>query len=152
MCLDFSMTGHFTQICRDRSNRLGCYVSTFELGEMLCTYMVCDYATTNVLYRPIYKSGAPGSECDSGMSDNYKGLCKVHEKYLTDSEEMTIELRNAQHAHAEATATASAHSSNGNANANADANANANAKPSPGGRPHETQNRKTKGLLSLLPI
>lgn len=90
--------------------------------------MVCNYATTNVLYRTIYNSGEPGTECTSGLSDNYVGMCSAKEKYPTDSQQMTAELQNATaHADAEATATANGNSSSAVAIAIAGASANASA-------------------------
>jgi hypothetical protein len=67
----------------DRTTEVGCGVSSYyEVfdGTTFKTYLVaCNYASTNMLTWPVYKSGPVASDCVGGADDVYPGLCKITE-------------------------------------------------------------------------
>lgn len=77
--------GHFTQIARDQSYKVGCSISQYveQRGgtTWYTVYYVCNYAVTNISNYPIYEKGAPASKCKTGPNAKYPGLCSVNEKY-----------------------------------------------------------------------
>lgn len=79
------MIGHFTQIVRDQSYKIGCSISQYveqKAGRTwYAVYYVCNYAVTNIINYPIYEQGAPASKCKTGNNAKYPGLCSANEKY-----------------------------------------------------------------------
>lgn len=74
--------GHFTQIARDVSFKVGCSVSQYlKEGGWYTTYYVCDYAVTNISGGPVYDEGATASKCKTGTNPKYPALCSESEKY-----------------------------------------------------------------------
>lgn len=74
--------GHFTQIARDVSFKVGCSISQYlKPGDWYTTYYVCDYAVTNVVGGQIYEEGPTASKCKTGTNPKYPGLCSENEKY-----------------------------------------------------------------------
>ncbi|XP_058839962.1 antigen 5 like allergen Cul n 1-like isoform X2 [Topomyia yanbarensis] len=70
--------GHFTQIISDRTVKIGCGMVTYKTynGDVWTNdYFVCNYSFTNIIGQPTYIKGAPGSQCVSGVSAVYPGLC-----------------------------------------------------------------------------
>lgn len=75
------VTGHFTVMVAELNVRVGCAAvkSSEDDWETLTT--ACNYATTNVVGRPIYRSGPAASKCTSGKNPKYSSLCSVNESY-----------------------------------------------------------------------
>ncbi|XP_028894690.2 antigen 5 like allergen Cul n 1-like [Zeugodacus cucurbitae] len=76
--------GHFTVMMADRNIRVGCAASTYdESGQPYKAFLfACNYATTNMINFPIYKScSVAASECKAGKNPKYTSLCSVSEKY-----------------------------------------------------------------------
>lgn len=67
--------GHFTQMVQDKSDRVGCAVVRYLKGGWYNTYIVCDYAVTNILNQPVYVRGQQCSQCTGNCGANYPGLC-----------------------------------------------------------------------------
>ncbi|XP_062539759.1 antigen 5 like allergen Cul n 1-like [Armigeres subalbatus] len=70
--------GHFTQIISDRTVKIGCGLVTFSTyGGDLWThdYFVCNYSFTNIIGQPAYTKGVSASQCTTGQSLTYPGLC-----------------------------------------------------------------------------
>lgn len=74
-----SGAGHFTAMVRDKTSLIGCAASSFnyEFGGRLRYQIIvaCNYQTTNILNAPTYTPGKSCSQCPSGCSITYKGLC-----------------------------------------------------------------------------
>lgn len=79
--LSRKQNGHFTQIVRDESDRIGCAISKYQSDGFYHSYLVCNYGVTNILNEPIYKSGSTASGCKSGRNQMYVGLCNTNEMY-----------------------------------------------------------------------
>lgn len=80
----FSHIGHFTVMMADRNIRVGCAAATYspDEGELHIYLVACNYATTNVIRRPIYlKCIAVASSCISGTNLQYPNLCSKSESY-----------------------------------------------------------------------
>ncbi|XP_005186248.1 antigen 5 like allergen Cul n 1-like [Musca domestica] len=80
------MIGHFTVMMADRNVRVGCAAATYDdtriSGDRQIFLIACNYATTNMLGFPIYKScSSPASSCTSGRNSQYPNLCSTSEKY-----------------------------------------------------------------------
>ncbi|XP_034654394.1 antigen 5 like allergen Cul n 1 isoform X2 [Drosophila subobscura] len=74
--------GHFTTMVNERNSRVGCAIARFtDANNVQATLLACDYAVTNVLNNPVYRAGAPASECTSGRNPTYPNLCAVNENY-----------------------------------------------------------------------
>ncbi|XP_055549626.1 venom allergen 5.01-like [Wyeomyia smithii] len=71
--------GHFTQIVGDRVTHLGCSLVVYYNSPWTRQYFVCDYSLTNIIGQPVYKSGDYCSECTTGCSTEYPGLCTEKE-------------------------------------------------------------------------
>ncbi|KAL1377244.1 hypothetical protein pipiens_016397 [Culex pipiens pipiens] len=70
--------GHFTQIISDRTVKIGCGMVTYQTynGELWThDYFVCNYSFTNIINQPSYIKGHAGSQCSTGVSSAYPGLC-----------------------------------------------------------------------------
>lgn len=77
--LGFRTVGHFTAMVTDRTTRVGCAISSFRDGNWNTYLMACNYASTNMMGSPVYKSGSPASACQKGGDAKYPGLCKTSE-------------------------------------------------------------------------
>lgn len=80
----YSAIGHFTVMVSDRNIRVGCAASTYNVqGQQYRAFLLaCNYATSNVIQYPIYKScSVAASECTAGKNLQYNNLCAVSEKY-----------------------------------------------------------------------
>lgn len=74
--------GHFTQIVRDASDRIGCAISQYiKPGGWYTNYYVCNYAFTNIHNKPIYDAGPIATKCKTGTNPNYPALCSKNEKF-----------------------------------------------------------------------
>lgn len=75
--------GHFTAMVNDKSTAVGCGYSTFKTiinSIQFNSYLfACNYATTNIIGCPVYKSGDKGSLCVGGTDNIFNGLCKSTE-------------------------------------------------------------------------
>lgn len=74
--------GHFTQVVRDKSMKLGCAITSFSSADKQFKniYLVCNYSMTNMIGKPVYVSGRMASKCKSGPSKRFRGLCSRDEK------------------------------------------------------------------------
>lgn len=73
--------GHFTQIVRDQAYEVGCAITKFKQSGFFMSYVVCNYAVTNMGNEPIYAAGATASGCTTGTNSQYPGLCSENEKF-----------------------------------------------------------------------
>ncbi|CAD7090073.1 unnamed protein product [Hermetia illucens] len=78
-------TEHFTVMVAESNERVGCAGLWLNDGDGMTSYIVCNYATTNILDRPIYRQGAAGSECRHGRNRRFSNLCAVGENYNVSS-------------------------------------------------------------------
>lgn len=66
----------------DRNIRLGCAASTYSQQPYQAYLVACNYATTNMINFPIYKScNKAGTSCTTGTNPKYPNLCSASEKY-----------------------------------------------------------------------
>lgn len=63
----------------DHNDALGCAVSRFQENKYKYNYLVCNYAYTNILERPVYEKGHTASKCKR-KNNVYKGLCSGEQK------------------------------------------------------------------------
>ena len=68
----------------ERSNRIGCAATDFEKQGKKMFYLVCNYSVANINGVPTYQTGAPASDCKSGVSSQYPGLCSASEEYTQE--------------------------------------------------------------------
>ncbi|XP_067635237.1 venom allergen-1-like [Eurosta solidaginis] len=76
--------GHFTVMVADRNIRIGCAAATYKAQDnrMRTFLMACNYATTNIVNRPIYNTCATAaSGCTTGRNPNFQNLCSKSESY-----------------------------------------------------------------------
>lgn len=77
------MIGHFTQMVKSDTNRVGCAITSFVsryAGNTFNYYLVCNYNLENIEEKPTYAVGFPPcSACKSGCSIEYPGLCSRYE-------------------------------------------------------------------------
>ena len=71
---------HFTQIIQGKNVAIGCGIARFTKGGMKTELIGCNYAVSNLLNKKVYKAGPPASECNSGVNDQYPGLCSEKER------------------------------------------------------------------------
>lgn len=75
--------GHFTEFVQDKSARVGCAISAFEVNsngrDWVALLLACNYSYTNVIGTPAYRKGVPCSQCTAGCSAVYPGLCNPQE-------------------------------------------------------------------------
>ncbi|XP_055390463.1 antigen 5 like allergen Cul n 1-like [Condylostylus longicornis] len=71
-----NMIGHFTAMVKDNNNYLGCALNKYPSDKGTTYLLACNFASTNVLSRPIYLSGPSASKCPGGKNSQYPGLCK----------------------------------------------------------------------------
>jgi hypothetical protein len=67
----------------ERNTQVGCGISTFRTTSGSWTFntylLACNYAATNMIGWPVYKTGAKASGCVGGADFLHTGLCKVSE-------------------------------------------------------------------------
>jgi hypothetical protein len=67
----------------ERTTQVGCGITTFKATSGSRTANVyllgCNYASTNLVGWPVYKTGAKASGCTGGADLVYTGLCKTSE-------------------------------------------------------------------------
>uniref|UniRef100_A0A0A1XQD0 Venom allergen-1 n=1 Tax=Zeugodacus cucurbitae TaxID=28588 RepID=A0A0A1XQD0_ZEUCU len=76
--------GHFTVMVGEANIRVGCALSTYSVpGQPYkACLMACNYATTNLIGAPMYKSCATGaSGCKKGKNTAFPFLCSKSEVY-----------------------------------------------------------------------
>ncbi|XP_063697471.1 antigen 5 like allergen Cul n 1-like [Culicoides brevitarsis] len=75
--------GHFTVMAHEGAYKIGCAISQYPESRVISgkywdgvtRYLVCNYAMTNIINKPIYKKGSPRSACKAGKSIRYSNLC-----------------------------------------------------------------------------
>jgi hypothetical protein len=72
--------GHFTALTNELQTDVGCAVVHYDNQGWRAHYMICNYAFTNMLNFPVYRSGTVGSQCTTGRNPLYPNLCSVNEK------------------------------------------------------------------------
>lgn len=76
--------GHLTVIVGEGNIRVGCAVNTYSVaGQRYKAFlMACNYATTNMIGAPMYKTCATaGSGCKTGRNTEFPSLCSKSEVY-----------------------------------------------------------------------
>jgi len=74
--------GHFTAMLRDSQTDVGCSaVQVLSSDGWYSIYIACNYATTNIIGVPVYRSGPTASLCQTGKNPKYPGLCSESEKF-----------------------------------------------------------------------
>ena len=71
--------GHFTVMVSERNTQVGCALSNYVTNGRSTTLMACNYATTNIMGHPVYRTGAIGSGCTLGRDTRFTGLCRTNE-------------------------------------------------------------------------
>jgi len=71
--------GHFTSLVNDRQTAVGCAISRYVSNGYNYSLMACNYASTNIMNRPVYTTGSVGSGCTKGRDTTFPGLCKTTE-------------------------------------------------------------------------
>lgn len=75
--------GHFTQMAHGDCDRIGCAATKYKTKDgFYQTYLVCNYAVTNMLGQCVYPVGQPAQSCRAGHSLKYAGLCCIDEAKL----------------------------------------------------------------------
>lgn len=63
----------------DRTHKIGCGMS-YQLKLKWHVFLVtCNYASTNLIDEPVYKVGATGAGCKTGVNPKYTALCSKNE-------------------------------------------------------------------------
>jgi hypothetical protein len=75
----FRTIGHFTAMVTERSTQIGCAISSFKYNGWNAYLLACNYASTNIVNYPVYRSGAVASGCTLGRDSIYPGLCTTSE-------------------------------------------------------------------------
>lgn len=78
-CGNYLVNGHFTQIVRDKSTKIGCAIGVIPYNGDRMKYTVCNYSYGN-LDGKSYTSGEPASECTTGSNPQYPALCSSAEQ------------------------------------------------------------------------
>lgn len=79
--IPFRAIGTFTPLVGDRNNKVGCGM-VYQLKRRLHSFMlVCNFASTNLVDAPVYKSGPTASGCTTGVNPAYPGLCSQNEVF-----------------------------------------------------------------------
>ncbi|XP_055911666.1 antigen 5 like allergen Cul n 1-like [Eupeodes corollae] len=71
--------GHFTVMIADKNTHVGCAMILMKNDK---TVLTCNYATTNLVNSKLFHPGKTASQCKSGKSKKYSGLCSSNEKYF----------------------------------------------------------------------
>lgn len=75
--------GHFTQMAHGDCNKVGCAATKYKTKDgFFQTYLVCNYAVTNMLGQCVYPVGPTAQSCRAGPSARYGGLCCADEAKL----------------------------------------------------------------------
>lgn len=82
---------HFTTFVNEKATRVGCAIALFYQYFNKKTFnamlLACNYSFTNILGDPSYTQGPPCSQCYTGCSAVYPGLCNENEWYKNEPEE-----------------------------------------------------------------
>lgn len=62
----------------EKNNAVGCALSRYNSNRRRWLYLVCNYAFTNIIGKPVYHIGRSASKCTKRHS-KYKGLCAASE-------------------------------------------------------------------------
>ncbi|KAL9887210.1 antigen 5-related 2 [Glossina fuscipes fuscipes] len=75
--------GHFTVMVAERNTHMGCAASQYTRSNGFTYFLLaCNYATTNMMEFPIYKScSVSAKDCKTGKNSKYQNLCSANEKY-----------------------------------------------------------------------
>ncbi|KAH8418943.1 hypothetical protein KR222_007740 [Zaprionus bogoriensis] len=73
--------GHFTEMAQQANYAVGCGVAKYVVNSTNNFLLACNYATTNIVGKPVYVRGSTAAGCTTGTNVNYDGLCKVAEVY-----------------------------------------------------------------------
>ncbi|KAG5679857.1 hypothetical protein PVAND_009394 [Polypedilum vanderplanki] len=71
--------GHFTALVNELQTHIGCAIIHYNDGTWRRHNLVCNYAFTNMLNFPVYRSGTAGSQCTTGRNPLFSNLCSVNE-------------------------------------------------------------------------
>lgn len=71
--------GHFTAMVTDRTTHVGCAMSKFMMGQWQALLLVCNYSSSNIIFKPVYNVGALTEKCLSGRNPLFPGLCSANE-------------------------------------------------------------------------
>ncbi|KAM7348174.1 venom allergen-1-like [Cochliomyia hominivorax] len=82
---DVSKCGHFTAVVNEKNIAVGCAILRQTKGRKTTQLMTCNYAYTNVIGKPVYRSGRTASKCRTGRNRRFKALCSPREKYQLKS-------------------------------------------------------------------
>ncbi|XP_055606866.1 antigen 5 like allergen Cul n 1-like [Uranotaenia lowii] len=74
-----AVIGHFTQVVKDISDRVGCGMTTWKENGWNNLLLACNYARTNILGEATYVKGTTASKCTTGKNTQFPGLCSVKE-------------------------------------------------------------------------
>ncbi|XP_055606865.1 antigen 5 like allergen Cul n 1-like [Uranotaenia lowii] len=80
-----AVIGHFTQVVKDRADRVGCAISTWTVAPWNNLLLACNYALTNILGAPTYVKGTTASGCTTGKNAQFPGLCSPSEVVKYDA-------------------------------------------------------------------
>lgn len=76
--------GHFAEIIVDRNTHLGCAILRFTPPHFEYIYVyhiVCNYASVYAIDVPLYESGNPAANCQTGSHPLYRALCSLNEPF-----------------------------------------------------------------------
>lgn len=75
--------GHFTAMVTERTTQIGCAISQYETVSGSTRWrhslMTCNFASTNMLNCPVYRSGTRAQDCTLGADPQFPGLCRANE-------------------------------------------------------------------------
>lgn len=107
-CADQQTCDHFTQIVNKRSSRIGCAIvecnsiinydgnidGNFDYNSLFGVNVICQYyGAGNDNGESPYHYGDVGSSCETGMDDEYPGLCKHDDDDICDVKHSTAPNR-----------------------------------------------------------
>lgn len=70
-----AVVGHFTAMIQQKSGRVGCAMTKYREKTWFTTLLTCNYSFTNLIGEEIYATGVPCSQCTTGCSTRFPGLC-----------------------------------------------------------------------------
>lgn len=76
--------GHFAEIIVDRNTHMGSSILRFtpSFFEYVYVYhVVCNYASVYAIDVPLYQSGKPAENCQTGSHPKYPALCSLNEPF-----------------------------------------------------------------------
>ena len=74
-----NVIGHFLNIVSERNTAVGCAISNYMFEGWNYSLFACNFATTNMLGQPVYRTGVTGSGCTLGRDTRFTGLCRTNE-------------------------------------------------------------------------